>query len=108
MTKIKNRSRVFSVTSLILAAAPLAIFLVALVFCFLVSVIVPGADSVIWWLIIAIIPILFPVAIVASIVSVVFGVIGLKGNRSVFGWAGIAVVLLDILVALLILVFLLT
>ena len=102
-----NKKSACSVVSLILSAAPLAIFLLGFAFCLVVAYVVPNADSVIWWLLIAMIPILVPVTIVTSILSVIFGIIGLRAKKTVFAWAGIGFVLIDILVALLVLAFLL-
>ena len=98
-----NKKNGYSKASFILSAAPIAILLIIFLFCLFITVIVPGGGSVIWWLLIGTITILGPVAIITNILSIIFGVIGLrKGKRTVFAWGGIMIVLLDVLVALVI------
>jgi len=98
-----NKKSVFPLLSLILAAAPIAILLIVFLFCLFVSVVIPDSGSVIWWLLIATIMILIPVAIVTDILSITFGIFGLKSNKTVFAWIGIIIVSLEVLAAAVIL-----
>ena len=102
---IKNNNEIsgYSIASFILSAAPIAILLIIFLFCLLISVVVPGGGSVIWWLLIGTIAILGPASIITNILSIIFGVIGLRNSkRTVFAWGGIIFVFLDVLVALVI------
>ena len=98
----KRRTRC-SIVSLVLAAAPLAVTLAVFLACLFFALFVEGAGSVIWWVMIAMVPILGPVTIVTCVLAVIFGIIGLKGRKTVLAWSGIAVVILEVLIALLIL-----
>jgi hypothetical protein len=46
--------------------------------------------------------IFIPVAIITNILSVILGIIGLRGQKTVFAWAGIIIVSLEVLAAFLI------
>ena len=102
--EIKNSKRKsgYSIASFVLSAAPLAILLMVFVFCLIVSVVIPDAGSVIWWLLIGAIPIFIPVAIITNTLSIIFGVKGLKGKKTGFAWAGIMIVPLEVLAVLVI------
>jgi len=103
----KSRKSGYSKASFILSVAPLAFLLVIFIICFIIS---GGGSSendrgAIWWLFIAAISISIPVAAVTNILSVVFGIKGLKYKKTVFAWAGIAIVSLEVLAVLLFWIF---
>ena len=102
-TKREKRTSDLSVASFVLSAAPLVILLIVSVFCLIVSAVIPESGSVIWWLLIAMIPILSPIAIITDILSVILGVKGLKGKKTVFAFAGIIIVSLEVLGVLVVL-----
>jgi len=93
-----KKNKAFSKASLILALAPLAILLIGFLFClFLSSPAVFGDDQgVIWWIFIALITVMIPVAIVTNTLAVIFGILGLRTNKSLFGWLGIIIAALEV------------
>lgn len=95
----QNRKSGWSIASFILSAFPIAILLMGFLFCLIASGMGLGA---IWWLFIALIWIMVPVTIIANIVSVILGVKGLKIKKTIFAWAGIIVVLIEIIAVILI------
>ena len=97
-----NRKSVYSKVSFVLSAAPIAILLIGFIFCLVVSGgrVSDNDRGAVWWLFIAMIWMLVPVAIITNILSVIFGVIGLKGKKTVFAWGGIIIVSLEVLVVL--------
>jgi len=103
----KSRISGYSKASFILSVAPIAFLLLV----FIISFIISGGGAsdndrgAIWWLFIAAIFIFIPVAAVANILSVIFGIKGLRNKKTVFAWAGIAIVALELLAILLLLVF---
>jgi len=98
----KKRKRGYSIASFVLSTGPLAVLLIVFVFCLLVSLVIPDAGSVIWWLLIAALPILVPVAVITNMLSIIFGVKGLKGKKTAFAWAGIIIVSIEVLAGLVI------
>jgi len=103
----KNKKSGFSKASFILSVAPIAFLLLV----FIISFIFSGGGAAdndrgaIWWLFIAAIFIFIPVAAVANILSVIFGIKGLIYKKTVFAWAGIVVVILEVLAVILFWVF---
>jgi|GEM_PF-6498308 len=94
----------YSIASFILALAPLAILLIGFLFCLIVS---GGQTSdndmgAVWWLFIFLLWILIPTTLITNILAIVFGVIGLRRKRTMFAWSGIAIVVLEALVIVLI------
>ena len=107
MRKSDERNSAFSKASLILAAAPLAILLLVFIFCLIISG-GRGSDNdegAIWWLFLAAIAVVGPVAIVTNILSVIFGIAGIKRKKTAFAWAGIITVAIELIAALLIWIF---
>jgi len=104
----KNKKSGFSKASFILSVAPIAFLLIV----FIISFIISGGGAsdndrgAIWWLFIAAIFIFIPVAGVANILSVIFGIKGLRNKKTVFAWAGIAIVSLEVLALFVLWVFL--
>ena len=103
----KNKKSGYSKASFILSVVPLAFLLLV----FIISFIISGGGAsdndrgAIWWLFIAAIFIFIPAAAIANILSVIFGIKGLKNKKTVFAWAGIAIVALELLAVLLLFVF---
>jgi len=99
----KNKKSGYSKASFILSVAPIAFLLLVFIISFIISG--PGAADndrgAIWWLFIAAIFIFIPVAAVANILSIIFGIKGLIYKKTVFAWAGIAIVALELLAILL-------
>ena len=92
----------YSKASFVVATAPVAILLLVAVFCFILSG-GEGSDNdrgAVWWLLIGAISVLGPVAIVTNTVAVILGTIGLRKQRTKFGWAGIIIVFLQIVTVL--------
>lgn len=92
----------YSIASLVLSAAPIIILLLGFLFCLIVS---GGSTSendmgAVWWLFLFLILIIVPVAIATNILSIIFGIIGLKRKKTIFSWAGIAIVILEIVAIL--------
>jgi len=108
MVENKNKKSGYSKASFILSVAPIAFLLLVFFICFIISG--GGASDndrgAIWWLLIAAIMISLPVAAVTNILSVVFGIKGLKNKKTVFAWAGIAIVSLEVLALFVLWVFL--
>lgn len=104
MSDEKNRKGGYSIASFILSAFPIAILLIGFLFCLIVSGggVSDNDGGVIWWVFVVLIWIMAPVTIIANIVSVILGVKGLKIKNTVFAWAGIIVVLIEIFVVILI------
>ena len=103
----KNKKRGYSKASFILSVAPIAFLLIVFIICFIISGGGASEDTgAIWWLLIAAIMISLPVAAVTNILSVVFGIKGLKNKKTVFAWAGIAIVSLEVLALFVLWVFL--
>jgi len=104
----KNKKSGYSKASFILSVAPIAFLLIV----FIISFIISGGGAsdndrgAIWWLFIAAIFIFIPVAGVANILSVIFGIKGLRNKKTVFAWAGIAIVSLEVLALLVLWIFL--
>jgi len=89
----------YSIASFFLSASPLAIVLMGFLFYLLVS---GGSTSendmgAVWWFFIFLIWIIVPIALIANILSIIFGIKGLKIKKTIFAWAGIAIVILEIL-----------
>ena len=101
VSKNNNRKRAVWIASFVLAAAPVILLLMVFLFCLLVSVVAPDA-GVIWWLFIAAVFIFIPVAVITDILSVILGIIGLRSQKTIFAWAGIIIVSLEVLAAFLI------
>ena len=93
----KNSSKKggYSKASFILSAAPIAILLIGFLLCLFVSAVIPGGGSSVWWLFIILLYIVVPIAIITNILSVIFGIIGLKSKKTVFAWAGIGLVAIE-------------
>ena len=94
-----NRKSGYSIASFILAVAPITILLLVFLFCLVIS---GGKSSdndqgAIWWLMVAAVVTLVPVSIITNILSIVFGVIGIKRQKPAFAWAGIMIVSLEVL-----------
>ena len=99
----------YSKASFLLSAVPLAVLLIV----FLVCLIISGGEAsdndrgAIWWLFLAALWVVGPVAAVTDILSVIFGIIGLKRRKTRFAWAGIGIVVAEIAAVLLIWAFVL-
>lgn len=94
-----NSKKWYSMASFILAASPLAILLIGFLFCLFVSVSSSNNEMwAIWWIFIFLIWIMIPITVVVNIVSVVFGIKGIRANRTRFSWAGIIIILLEIII----------
>ena len=97
-----NKKLFFSIASFVLAAAPIAILLAVFLFCFIASAADPSGNigSAVWWLFIAAVIIFVPVAAIAGILSVIFGILALRGKKTVLAWAGIGIVFFELLAVL--------
>ena len=91
----------YSRASFILSALPITILLIGFLFCLLVSVVVPGSGSVIWWLFIILLYIAVPLTLITNILSVIFGIKGLKIKKTAFAWSGIGIVAFEVIAVLL-------
>jgi len=94
-----NRNNRYSRTSFLLSAIPLTVLIIGFLFCLMVSGgSLSEADSgAVWLLFVFLICIIGPVAIITNILSVVFGIRGLKIKKTVFAWSGIAIVAIEVL-----------
>ena len=91
-SKNSGKKSGYSTASIILSASPIAILLIGFLFCLFVSGVVPGSGSVIWWLFIILLYIVVPISVITNILSVIFGIKGLKSRKTAFAWAGIGIV----------------
>lgn len=97
----KNRE---SKISLILASLPVAIVIIVFLFCLVVS---GGSTSendmgAVWWIFVVSIWIMTPVTIIMNILSVYYGVKGLREKHTKYAWVGITIVLIELIIAILI------
>lgn len=102
--KKSNSKNKDSIISLILAASPVAIVLIVFLFCLIVS---GGNNSendmgAVWWIFVVLIWIMIPVTIIANILSIFYGVKGLREKNTKFAWVGITIILLELILAILI------
>ena len=101
-SKDNKRKNGFSTASFVLAVAPIAILLIVLGAYRIIDKI--GLDdpklTVAGWLIFLLVWTLPVAAIISGILSVIFGVVGLKKKKTVFAWAGIIIVSLEALYVL--------
>ena len=93
----------FSIASIIISVLPLAILLLVFLICLIVSGGASGDNDrgAVWWLFISTIWIIIPVASITSILSVIFGILGLRRKKTAFAWTGIIIVCLEVVAALL-------
>lgn len=107
--KHNNRKSGFSIASFVLPLIPITILLIGFLFCFIISEgsISDNDGGAVWWLFLAMIFILVPVTIITDILSIIFGIIGVKSKKTVFGWVGIIIASLEFLAVLLIWILLL-
>ena len=101
---LKNpiKKNAWSKASLFLSISPLVIVLLIFLFCLILSG-GHGSDNdagAIWWVFVASLTILIPLTIITSVLAVVFGIIGLKGQKTMFSWSGIILASLNILTIL--------
>ena len=96
----KNNSRIsgHSIASLILAVVPVVILLAGFLFCLIASggSLSDNDSGAVWWLFIALLMVMVPVTGIANILSVIFGIIGLRKKKTIIAWAGIAVVAIEL------------
>jgi len=106
----KNNSRIsgYSIASFILAVVPVVILLAGFLFCLVVSGgnLSDNDSGAVWWIFIAMLIVMVPVTGIANILSVIFGIIGLKKKKTVIAWVGIAVVAIELVAVPLIYIFL--
>ena len=104
-----NKRKRQSLTSFILAVIPFVVWFLVFVFCLIGSQgkISDNDGGAIWWVMIAMTFVLFPLTIILDIISLVFGVLGLKGKKTLRSWLGIIFVVIDIILIAGIFVFLL-
>ena len=100
----------YSVASLISSSAPIAILIIGFLVCLALSggKISDNDSGAAWWYFIALIMVFVPMALIGNILSIIFGVMGLKRKRTLFAWAGIIVVLLEVLAAVCFVLWLIT
>lgn len=103
VSKNSGRKNGYSIASFILSATPPVILTIGYLFCLIFSGggVSDNDGGAIWWLFVILIWILVPVAIITNILSLIFGAIGIKANKTVFAWSGITIVALEILAVLL-------
>ena len=106
-----NRSNVYSKISFILAVIPIAVLLIGFIYCLLAyqEVFGKSGGAAIWiaFSLVAV-SVISPVGMIMNILSVIFGVIGLKRKKTAFAWLGIKIACINVMVAMLILGFLLS
>ena len=104
-----NKRKRYSLTSFILAVIPLIVWFFVFVFCLISSQgkISDNDGGAIWWVMIAMIFVFFPLTIIFDILSLVFGVRGLKGKKTFRSWLGIIFVAIDVLLIFGVFIFLL-
>lgn len=90
----KNRD---SMVSLILAIVPIIIILSGFLFCLILS---GGQTSdndmgAVWWLFIALLGVMIPTTLVANIIAIVFGIKGIRKQKTLLAWAGIIIVIFE-------------
>lgn len=97
ISRKRNSKNKYSISSFILALSPLVILLLGFLFCFLVTVTSSNGEmEAVWWIFVFLIWIMTPVTILINILSIVYGIKGLRAKRSGFAWAGIVIVLLEV------------
>ena len=101
-TKDKNRKSGFSTASLLLSVTPIAFLLIVLGGFRIVDEVGLNDNKLTasGWLIFLLIWVLPVVAIISGILSVIFGVVGLKKKKTMFAWVGIIIVSLEVLYVL--------
>ena len=92
----------YSVASLVSSSTPVVILLAGYLICLAFSGgnYSDNGSGAVWWYFIALIMGLVPVAIIGNILSVIFGILGLKKQKTIFAWLGIIIVLLEVLAVL--------
>lgn len=91
---IKKNKSGFSIASLIFSLVPFVIVMLGFLFYFIYSSIAPSSEAVVGWVILIGLMIAVYSSPLTGILSVVFGVIGIKSNKKLFSWLGITIGLL--------------
>lgn len=85
--------------SFILSMIPIAALVEAFLFCFISSggSLSEAGGGAVWWLFIIFLWLLVPTATVLGVISLIFGIISLKAQKSKLSYISICIAVLDIL-----------
>ncbi|MCL1803320.1 MAG: hypothetical protein FWG30_06715 [Eubacteriaceae bacterium] len=94
---------IYSKLSLAFSASPLALWLAVFIFCLVFSggKLSDNDSGAIWWLFFAATSLFIFVAPFTSVLSAVFGIIGIIRSNTQYAWAGIIVAIVDVAAILL-------
>jgi len=99
VSKVQKSQSAFAKASFILAVVPPAVLFIVFIFSFIISggFSPNDAGGAIWWVLIAAVTIIAPIAAVTGVLSVIFGIIAIIRTKTVFAWVGIIIIIVEIL-----------